>query len=124
MRHLNEKQVRGLLKLGDAMVPGNAQMPRFSTSGCADQINRILDYMPEQDLSDLKMLLMILSYFPGFAVAVLVRLIEVATLLPGGAGAPFRFIRLGLRGLVMTLYYSNPTVLEKIGYRVGVYLDP
>ena len=32
-------------------------------------------------------------------------------------------MRIGLRGLVMTLYYSDPKVLAVLGYKVGVYTE-
>src|SRR5437588_611170 len=60
-RHLDQRRLRAIEKVGDCMIPGDAELPRFSRTSCASQVDRILDHMPEQDLKDLKMLLGILA---------------------------------------------------------------
>jgi hypothetical protein len=86
-------------------------------------LDRILDFMPAGDLGDLKTLLSILSFFPGFLVAWIMRFLEIALPVPGPVGGILRLIRLGLRGLIFTLYYSDPEVVKKVGYEVGVYTE-
>jgi hypothetical protein len=103
------------------MAPGDGELPKFSSLNCVSQVGRITAYMPEADFRDLKMLLGILSFFPGFMLAALFRLIEFAPSVPGPLGGLFRTIRLGMRGLIMTLYYADPRVLKVVGYEVSVY---
>jgi hypothetical protein len=121
-KHLGASQIRAIEKVGDCLIPGDSDLPRFSSSGCVREVDRILDYMPEQDLKDLKMLLGLLAYFPGFALALLFRFLELAPSVPGPLGAPLRLIRIGMRGLIMSLYYGDPGVLKVLGYQVGVYV--
>jgi hypothetical protein len=120
-KHLNERQIHAIDKVGDCMIPGDGELPRFSTTCCSSQVDRILDFMPDQDLSDLKMLLGILAFFPGFLLALLFRMLEASPAIPGPIGALFRQIRLGMRGLIMSLYYGDPKILGLLQYKVSVY---
>ncbi|MGK5084483.1 hypothetical protein WDW37_14405 [Bdellovibrionota bacterium FG-1] len=122
-KHLNRGQMRGLEKLGDSLLPGDQQFQTFSGSGCAQEVDRILDYMPEGDLKDLKLLFSLMSWFPPFAVRGFIALLEKSLGWPDWIGAPLRFIRLGLRGLIMTLYYSHPQAHAVLEYKVGVYTE-
>lgn len=121
-KHLSRAQCRGIEKVGDSMITSDSKLPGFSASGCASQVDRILDYMPAQDVKDLKMLLGIFGILPGFVVRLIISFLEWAphfpTLFGGGL---LRLIRLGLRGLIMSLYYGDKTVLHSIGYDVKVY---
>lgn len=121
-KHLSSRQIKGLNKLGNALIPGDDEFPRFSKTGCVSEVDRLLDYMPAQDLSDLKMLLTIFGWIPGFVVAWIMKILEffynLNLLLP-----ILRLIRIGVRGLVMSLYYSGGEPLEKLDYKVQVYLE-
>src|SRR4051794_4658759 len=120
-RHLNPRQLRAIEKVGDFMCPGDGVLPRFAETGCVKHVDRILDYMPQGDLGDLKLLLGILALFPRFLLGLLFRLLEGSPAVPGPIGAPLRLIRIGMRGLVMSLYYGDPVVLKKLNYDVGVF---
>jgi hypothetical protein len=120
-KNLNERQVRGLAKMGDVLVPGDEDLKSFSASGCVSEADRILDHMPLSDLKDLKMLLTLMSFFPMFLVAWFLAFLERSPRMPDWIGAPLRFVRLGIRGLVLTLYYSHPQAHQVLGYKVGVY---
>jgi hypothetical protein len=83
------------------------------------------------DLAQLKQLLTAASVMPGFGVQQLLKLAERSPRMnDANPLAPtLRFLRLGLRGLVLSLYYSGrtgaaydgPSPLDVIGYDVGVY---
>ncbi|MBI3542826.1 MAG: hypothetical protein HY075_06075 [Deltaproteobacteria bacterium] len=120
-KHLSAGQVRGLEKVGDVLLPGFGDLASFSTSHCVRHADRVLDYMTAQDLGDLKMLLTLLGFAPRFCVALLMRLLELSPAVPTPLGSLLRFMRLGLRGLVMTLYYADPAVQQTIGYDARVY---
>ena len=120
-RHLNARQLRAIEKLGDAMVPGDSELPSFSSSGCVRHVDRLLDHMPASDLKDLGTLLTLLAFFPGFMLALFLKLLEWSPRLPGPLGSLLRMMRLGLRGLIVSLYWGDEGSLRAIDYRVGVF---
>lgn len=122
-RHLSAAQIRGVEKLGQAMLPGGEGFPSFMAIGCARHIDRILDFMPEQDIKDLRLLLSLLAVMPLAFSRFFAWFLEKAVPWPGPVGAQLRTIRLGVRGLIFSLYYGDPAVLKEIGYEVGVYVD-
>ncbi len=127
-RHLGACQLRGLNKVGDCLVPGDEDLPSFAQSSCVVSVDRILDYLPAEDRADLGRVLLVLAFLPSFAVRWLMAFLEADLLLPDRLAAPLRYLRLGLRGLVLSLYYSEAaeqpraarTPLQVLGYRVGV----
>jgi len=130
-RYLTRNQFRGLNKIGDAFIPGDQDLPSFSACGCARHADRVLAYLPDTDRQDLKMLLALFRLLPRPFLALLVRFLERAINTPGRIGVLLRLARLGLKGLIMSLYYSGetgedytgPSSLAVLGYEVRVYLD-
>lgn len=121
---LSRRQLRGLDRLGDVFLPGDADLPAFSRIGCARDVDAVLEHLREADRSDLRLLLTILGWMPALLVGAFVWLTERGgRRLPGRLGALLRFARIGTRGLVMSLYWSHPAVLDAIGYEVGVVHD-
>lgn len=122
-KHLNEKQLAGLNKMGQVMLPGYDDLPPFSETNCVRHVDRIIDHMPETDLNDLKLLLTLMGFFPTFLVRGFLAFLELSGSIPGFIGSLLRFARIGVRGLVMTLYYSDPAITDKLGYKVSVYTE-
>jgi hypothetical protein len=120
---LSPLQLRGLNKLGDALVPGDGEFPSFSRSGCAAAVDRVLDHMGAADLADLRGLLTVMAILPTFLVRAFAAFLELSLRWNGPLGGLLRFARLGVRGLVFTLYYSDPGTLKSIGYEVKVHLE-
>ena len=130
-RHLTSGQVKGLNKLGDGMCPGDDEFPSFSKTGCVEHVDEILDCMGSGDLAQLGQLLTLVSVMPRFGVQRLLRLAENSPRMRDSnpLTPTLRFMRFGMRGLVLSLYYSGrtgasfdgPSPLDVIGYRVGVY---
>ena len=124
-RHLSPRQIQGLDKMGDILIPGE-DTPEgflsFSESGCSREIDRVLDYMPDSDRNDLKLLLLLISFLPRIMVRAFLAILELSPKLPDRLGGPLRFVRLAVRGLVLTLYYSHPHAHQVLEYRVGVYM--
>ncbi len=128
-RHLNASQYRGLEKLGDAYAPGDGEWPSFSALGCAEHVDDVLDYLPAADRDSLKMLLSLCRWTPQFKLRWLARLLEFAPGAPPPVGGLMRLLRMGIKGVVVTLYYSGRkgshysgrTPLELLGYDVSVY---
>jgi len=128
-RYLNARQQRGLDRLGDALLPGDEEFPSFSRLGCGEHVDKLLAEMPERDRGDVLTLLTVTGLLPRLLVRSLVALIERSDRVPTVLGATLRFAKMGVRGLVLTLYYSGHkgshfagrTPLEILGYEVGVY---
>ena len=120
-KHLGARQVAGLEKMGNVLVPGDGELASFGASGCSSEVDRILDHMPGSDLKDLKLLLTLMSFLPMFIVAWFLAFLELSPRMPDWIAGPLRFVRLGIRGLVLTLYYSHPQAHQVLGYKVGVY---
>ncbi|MEW5724700.1 MAG: hypothetical protein AB1896_16425 [Thermodesulfobacteriota bacterium] len=129
-RRLTPRQQRGLNKIGDALIPGDADLPPFSATGCAVHADRILAYLSEQDRHDLRTALTLFSFLPGPVLVLVLKFLELAQGLPGAVGALVRMGRVGIKGLVVSLYYSGetgpgyqgPNPAEVIGFEVSVYL--
>ena len=127
-RHLSSIQYKGVLKLGDIMVPGSEDFPSFSAYGCAEHIDDILDHMGQGDRNDLSMLMGIFSFLPSACIRLILFMLEKTSRLPGDLGAFQRFLLMGLKGLIMTLYYSGkkgtdytgPHTHTLLGYSVAV----
>jgi hypothetical protein len=123
-RHLDERRMRGLLKLGDVVIPGDERMPSFSRSGCAAHADRMLDFMSPRDGDGVKGLLALVAILPRPLVSGLLRLLALLRRIPGRAGAPFRMAEIGIKGVVMSLYYSgvgeSADVLGALGWRANV----
>ena len=128
--YLTSWQLRGLQQLGDAWCPGDDELPSFSKLGCAEHVDAILEHMDPSDRSGLKLLLGLCAPWPAGLIRLKMWTLDwLAARLPGPAGAGLRFLQMGLKGLVMTLYYSGRkghafqgrTPHEVLGYQVGVY---
>jgi hypothetical protein len=111
------------------MLPGDEEFPSFSRLGCGEHVDKLLAEMPERDRGDVLTLLTVTGSLPGALVRLLVATIEASDRVPTALGATLRFAKMGVRGLVLTLYYSGHkgsqyagrTPLEILGYEVNVY---
>jgi hypothetical protein len=132
-RFLSPAQYRGLQRLGDGMCPGDNDFPSFSVCGCAEHVDEILELMNAGDLAQLRQLLTAASVLPSVGIQQLLKAADRSPQM--GDSNPLaptlRFLRLGLRGLILSLYYSGRvgrtydghSPLDVIGYEVGVYTD-
>ncbi|MDX5297760.1 MAG: hypothetical protein LPK85_02290 [Gammaproteobacteria bacterium] len=105
-RMLNERQLRGLARAGDILLPGEGGLARFSDLDCLDGVDQVLAPSHPDDLRDLRILLSVLSVMPEPLLRGLFRLLETAHAWPDRLGAPLRLLDIGLRGLLFTLYYG------------------
>lgn len=87
--------------------------------------------MPDDDLRGLQGVLSAASVLPRSLVAALLRWLEAGLWPPGPWSPPLRVVRMGLRGIVLSLYYSGgsgpsydgPGPLDVLSYRVGVAVE-
>ncbi len=130
-RHLGVHQILALEAIGDVLIPGDEDLPSFSRLGCVAHVDRLLDYMPDDDLRGLRDVLAVGSFLPRFLVVGLLYWLEAGFWPSGPWVAPLRVVRLGLRGIVFSLYYSGGAgpgfeergPLEVLSYCVGVAVE-
>jgi acyl-CoA reductase-like NAD-dependent aldehyde dehydrogenase len=106
-KHLSENQLEGIVKVGNIIIPGDNDFPSFENAKVLDQIDRMLDYMTEEDRDGLSFLMGMFSYFPNFLIRFIINLAENNKKYPNIIGTPLRLIQMGVKGLIFTLYYSD-----------------
>ncbi|MCC6697557.1 MAG: hypothetical protein IT365_18150 [Candidatus Hydrogenedentes bacterium] len=123
---LDARAVRALERLGDMIVPRLGSLPSFSELGCVEHVDSVLTYAPPEDVTSLKTLLDVLYYVPDFALRFLVRAMARPEKWPEFIAANLRLLDMGIRGVVLSLYYSGktgatykgPTPQELMGYEI------
>ncbi len=106
---LGPRELATLERLGDLMLPGDSEFPSFSQTGCIAFVDDLLRYMAPKDRDDIKTLLKILSFLPIPLLRAFLQLCQTRWT------PTLRMIELGLKGLVMSLYYSNKTAPHYAG---------
>ena len=130
-RHLDRRQLRALVAIGDILVPGDEDLPSFSRLGRVAHVDRLLDFMPGDDLRSLQGVLSAASFLPRLLSAGLLQWLEAGLWPPGRWAPPLRVVRVGLRGIALSLYYSGgtgpsydgPGPLDVLAYRVAVAIE-
>lgn len=117
-KHFSQNQLIGLRRAGDVILPGTEVSPSFSQTGCIDHVDRMAAYLTGDDLNGLRSLLACLRYSPGWLIRLLMRACEKNARFPGFAGTALRTIDIGIKGLVMSLYYANLTGADYRGRKV------
>lgn len=119
-------QLKGVEKLGRVIMPENSDFPAFSDIGAEKYLNRMVDYMYEDDKSAILIILKLFSIMPLFMIRWTMSLIESGAKWKGMPGAPFRMLRIALKGLIFTVYYSDvtedQTIHSKIGYDAKIVM--
>jgi len=106
---LSTTELKALKKIGDIIIPENNPFPSFSQTACIQHIDDVLSFLCDKDLADLKALLRFNAFLPTSIVSLALRLMNSSLL------SIFRLVSLGLKGLIMTLYYSNKTGIDYKG---------
>ena len=124
---LSPTQMKGLLRLGDVVIPGvparksasgsltsgGGALPSFSESGCAAGIDRMLSYMYDDDRNAFLILATVCAYAPTPLVRLIVAMANANAKFPELLAGLMRTANLGIKGVVHSLYYSN------LGVRLG-----
>ncbi|HSP96678.1 MAG TPA: aldehyde dehydrogenase family protein [Candidatus Dormibacteraeota bacterium] len=123
---LTPAQLATLNRVGDLMIPGDGDLPSFSASRCAEQADRMLAHMYDADREGIVMLLGVFRVLPNVAVRAILRLCDHEARFPDPIGSALRMIGIGVKGVVMTLYYSglDERVLPAIGWDAHVEGPP
>lgn len=125
-KYLSKSALKALNRIGDIMIPANGELPSFSEHGGLEHIDELVSYAPADDIKDLNLLLSILSFMPTFVLVWLIGKLETAHANNGPLGSLFRMLDFGLRGLVLSCYYTENAgtsykgskPLDVIGYSV------
>ena len=121
-KHLNDRQINGLLKLGDVVVPGDGVLPGFSETTFVNEIDRMFDYLSDEDREGVAMLLLVFNFIPKFCISWILSLSEMVK----GTNiisANLRMLNIGLKGIILTLYYSKIDDKDKFGEKIYHALD-
>jgi hypothetical protein len=127
-RYLGPLALSGLTKIGNAYLPGDGELPSFEALGLNEHVDRVLEDLPSGDRDGLKILLSIFGALPSFLVLGFFSLIESLWNRNIPLGSILLQIRLGMRGIVFSLYYSGlkgksysgKTPLEILGFSLDV----
>lgn len=122
-RYLNSLQIYGLLKLGDVIIPGDEHLPKFSATTFYKDADRMMHYLPKEDLSGLKLLLTIFAFTPSIFIILILKLTELKNSVPKTIAIPLRMISVGLKGIIFTLYYSKLEDSKQYGRKIMETLD-
>ena len=127
-KHLSDSQLNGVLKAGNIIIPGDTEYPSFENANVIDQIDRMLDYMTEDDRKGLAFLMGIFAYLPVFLVRFILDLAEKSQKCPNFMGAPLRLIQMGVKGVVFTLYYSDldedGKIHQQLNWNTNIRMKP
>jgi len=108
-QYLTPREAATFNRIGDILMPGEDGFPSFSELGCIEHIDDVVAYTGADDRAALKTLLTLLSVFPTPLLRAFLALVALCKKLPGGLGALFRLLDMGLRSVVVTLYFSGKT---------------
>lgn len=123
-KHLSRRGMLALNRLGDLMLPRFEEFPAFSETGCVQYVDDVMDYAPQDDVKSLAVLLAILSFCPTILLKGFVALTQRGQTMQGPLGPLLRLLDMGVRSVVVTLYFSGKTApgfqgrtpLELTGY--------
>ena len=116
---IKPSHIKGMLKLGSVMLPTSDKFPDFKSINPEKYMNRMIDYMYEDDRGALLIILQILAISPRFIIKGLLNLIVWGSTWNGMAGAPFRMLQVALKGIIFTIYYSDLTEDKVIFNNIG-----
>lgn len=113
-RYFTPRELHGLRRAGDLILPGTDASPSFSQTGCIDHIDRMAAYLNTDDLDGLRLVGGLFAWWPRWSIRLLLKLCTRGQRLPGPLGAALRLMEIGVKGAVMSLYYAN---VSGEGYR-------
>lgn len=127
-KHFGNRGIKGVVKLGNVVIPGDQDFPSFEEHfkkiKGEIQIDRMLDYLVAHDREGLKLLMPLISFTPSFLIKIIMNMVDNNQKYPELLARPLRFLYIGLKGLILTLYYSDldagnerrGPILKKIGW--------
>lgn len=104
-----------LNRIGDIMIPAYEDFPAFSTLGCIDHIDGVVKHAPPEDIAQLQAFLKVLYFMPTAMLRLVVWLTQHADGFPEPVATNLRLLDMGLRSIVLTLYYSGKAGVDYDG---------
>ncbi|RLA63556.1 MAG: hypothetical protein DRQ88_01690 [Epsilonproteobacteria bacterium] len=105
--YLNQRELKGFLKLADVMIPGEGDLPSFSSTNFVNFIDLVLEEVNDTDLGDLKFLFGLLAIMPNFLIHWSMLFVENFQIGPDFLKGNLAKIEIGLKGIIYSLYYSR-----------------
>ena len=105
--YFNAIQLASLQRIGNVYAPGNGCLPRFSDTGCIEHVDDVLESVEPEDVVLLGVLLLVLRFVPLLIINGLVSAMNNHHRYPEPIAGLLRLISLGLKGVIMSLYYSG-----------------
>ena len=117
---LSPAQLAGLVKVGDVLVPGEGDLPSLSASNCAAAADRLFAHMAPGDRDAVRIVLGVFRWLPRPVLYAIFWLTSRHRVAPEPLARVLRLVNLGVKGIVMTLYWSDVgegrSVREAIGW--------
>jgi hypothetical protein len=121
---LSPAQLAGLVKVGDVLVPGEGDLPSLSASNCAAAADRLFAHMAPADRDAVRIVLGVFRWLPRPVLYAIFWLTSRHRVAPEPLARVLRLVNLGVKGIVMTLYWSDVgegrSVHEAIGWDARV----
>jgi hypothetical protein len=118
-RYLRSHQIAALVRVGDSCIPGESGAPSFRALGCVRHVDRVLENIDRADRLSLQALLSVLWVCPTAVHRGLLRWAAGSFDGRGPLGPLLRQLDYGLRGLVLTLYFSEWSQTERMAGGLG-----
>jgi hypothetical protein len=106
---LSRRALIALNRLGDLMLPRYEDFPSFSETGCVQFVDDIVLYAPADDVKSLGIFLTLLSFCPDFVLKLIINLTQRGQRMQGPLGPLLRLLDMGIRSVIVTLYFSGKT---------------
>jgi len=103
------RQLMGLQKLGNIVMPGGNGFPSFSQTGCIQHVDITMGSAHPDDVRDFGYLLLLFHYLPKLAVTWIIKLADQPDRFPEILASQLRKLNIGIKGVVVSLYYSGKT---------------
>jgi hypothetical protein len=117
---LSPAQLAGLVKVGDVLVPGEGDLPSLSASNAAAAADRLFAHMAPGDRDAVRVLLGVFRWLPRPLLYAIFWVTSRHRVAPEPIARALRLVNLGVKGIVMTLYWSDVgegrSVHEAIGW--------
>jgi len=102
-----QHQLQGLRKIGDIMLPAGNGFPSFSECGCIAAVDTAMSSAHKDDIRDFGYLLLACHYAPTPIVKLIINMADNAERFPSFIAPLMRKLNIGIKGIVISLYYSG-----------------
>ncbi len=116
---IKKSHIKGLYKLGNVVIADYSGFPSFEEIRPENYLNRMIDYMYNDDREPVLIILTLFSVLPLFIVRWKMKFIDWGATWKGAPGAVFRMLQIALKGMIFTIYYTDVTEGKIIHGNIG-----